>query len=113
MSMAAREQSTPAFQRNAFLPGILVAAVLFLAPVIFKTDWSALVLYVVAIGALIVGWFGVQAKQWWWGVAFLGIAVLWNPVYPFGFEGMLWTLAQFAAAVVFLVAGVLIKSASV
>lgn len=111
--MASREPQTPAFQRNAFLPGILAAAVLFLAPVILKTDWSAIVLYVVAIGALIVGWFGVQARQWWWGIVFLAIAVLWNPVYPFDFEGTVWTVAQFVAALVFLAAGVLIKSPSV
>lgn len=108
--MTSREQNAPAFQRNAFVPGILVAAVLFLAPVIFRTDWSAVVLYVVAIGALIIGWFAVQARQWWWGVILLAIAVLWNPVYPFGFAGTLWTIAQFVAAVVFLAAGVLIKS---
>jgi hypothetical protein len=87
-----------------------VAAVLFLSPVILKTEWSAIVLYVVSIGALIVGWFGLQAKQWWWGVVFAAVAVLWNPVFPFGFGGTIWTLAQFVAAVVFLVAGVLIKS---
>ena len=108
--MAAREQKTPDFQRNAFLPGILVAAVLFLAPVIFRTDWSAIVYYVVAIGALIIGWFALQAKQWWWGIIFLGVAVIWNPVYPFSFDGILWTIAQFAAAVLFLIAGILIKS---
>jgi uncharacterized membrane protein len=108
--MAPREQHTPALQRNAFAPGILVAAVLFLSPVILKTEWSAIVLYVVSIGALIVGWFGLQAKQGWWGVVFAAVAVLWNPVFPFGFGGTIWTLAQFVAAVVFLVAGVLIKS---
>ena len=111
--MAAREQKTPDFQRNAFLPGILVAAVLFLAPVIFRTDWSAIVYYVVAIGALIIGWFALQAKQWWWGIIFLAVAVLWNPVFPFGFEGIVWTVAQFVAAVTFIVAGVVIKSPSV
>ncbi|GGF33662.1 hypothetical protein GCM10010922_06030 [Microbacterium sorbitolivorans] len=108
--MASRDQNTPAFQRNALLPSFIAAAVLFLAPVILKTDWSAIVLYVVAIGALIVGWFGVQAKQWWWGIIFLAIAVLWNPAFPFGFDGTPWMVAQFAAAVVFLVAGILIKS---
>jgi hypothetical protein len=92
--MAPREQHTPALQRNAFAPGILVAAVLFLSPVILKTEWSAIVLYVVSIGALMVA----------------AVAVLWNPVFPFGFGGTIWTLAQFVAAVVFLVAGVLIKS---
>lgn len=108
--MASREQKTPAFQRNAFLPGILAAAVLFLAPVILKTDWSSIVLYVVAIGALIIGWFALQAKQWWWSIIFLAIAVLWNPAYPFDFDGPIWTVAQFGAAVIFLIAGVLIKT---
>ena len=42
-------------------------------------------------------------------VALLAIAVLWNPVYPFGFSGIFWILAQPIAGSVFLIAGALIK----
>ena len=108
--MTSRAQPPVPFQRNALAPGLLVAIVLFLAPVLLQTSWAAVVLYVTAIGALIVAWFALQAHQWWWTVVFVAVAVLWNPVVPFAFEGPVWTAAQFAAAVAFLVAGALIKS---
>lgn len=97
------------YQRNALAPSILAAAALFFAPAIFMTEWFSAILYIVAILALIVVWFAVQARQWWWIPVFLAIAVLWNPVYPLPFFGPFWVGAQFVAAVVFLVAGTLIK----
>ena len=63
-----------------------------------------------AILALIVGWFAVQARQWVWAAVFAVIAVAWNPVFPFGFDGLVWSLVQPAAAIVFLVAGAMIKT---
>ncbi len=108
--MTRGEPSAPTFQRNALAPGLLAAIVLFLAPVLFTLDWTQIVLYAVAILALIVGWFAVRAKQWWWVPVFAAIAVVWNPVYPLGFDGALWTFAQPAAALVFIVAGALIKT---
>jgi len=100
----------PAFQRNAFAPSLLAAAVLFLSPVLLMTDWSLLPLFTTTILAVIIGWFALQARQWWWVPVFAAIAVVWNPVVPFPFEGPIWTGAQFGAAVVFLIAGVLIRS---
>lgn len=107
--MVSRAQTPAQFQRNALAPGLLAAIVLFLAPVVFQTEWAPVVLYVAAIAALIVAWFSVQARQWWWTVVFIAIAVLWNPVFPFAFVGPVWTVAQFVAAVAFLVAGALVK----
>jgi hypothetical protein len=72
-------------------------------------DWFTLVLFVTAILAAIVGWFSIQARQWWWAPVFLAIAVIWNPVMPLPLTGPVWAGAQLVAAVVFLVAGVLIK----
>lgn len=105
-----RSQPSPAmYQRNALAPSLLAAAVLFVAPVIIDTDWSLAVRFVATILALIIGWFAVQARHWWWVPVMLAIAVIWNPVYPFGFAGPLWSAAQPAAAVVFLAAGATIK----
>ena len=56
------------------------------------------------------GWFAVQARQWVWAAVFAVIAVAWNPVFPFGFDGLVWSLVQPAAAIVFLVAGAMIKT---
>ena len=50
-----------------------------------------------AVGAAIVGWFAVQARQWVWAAVFAVIAVAWNPVFPFGFDGLVWSLVQPAA----------------
>ncbi|WP_439591858.1 DUF6804 family protein [Microbacterium sp.] len=97
------------YQRNALAPSLVAAATLFLAPAILGGDWDMLVLFLVSILAVIVGWFAIQAKQWWWPPVFLAIAVLWNPVLPFPFEGIVWTIVQPVAALVFLAAGALIK----
>lgn len=105
----AKERTASLYQRNAFAPGLLAAAVLFLAPALMGGDWFTLVLYVTSILAVIVAWFAFQARQWWWMPVFAAIAVIWNPVFPFAFNRPAWTFAQPAAAVVFLVAGVLIK----
>lgn len=102
--MTSRDRILPP-QRNALAPGLLAAAILFLSPVLFESDWFLLVRFVVAIMAVIVIWFAIQARQWWWTPVFLAIAVIWNPVLPFDFSGPWWTGAQFASAVVFLVAG--------
>lgn len=107
--MASRAPQPAQFQRNALAPGLLAAIVLFLAPVLFQTEWASVVLYVAAIGALIVAWFALQARQWWWAIVFAAVAVLWNPVFPFAFDGAAWTIAQFVAAVAFLAAGALVK----
>jgi len=104
------KKNPPISQRNALAPALIAAAVLFLAPVLITAGWGIVVLFVTAIFALIVGWFAVQARQWWWVPVFLAIAVVWNPVFPFGFDGLAWGIAQALAAVVFLVAGALVKT---
>lgn len=108
--MSGSTRAEPTFQRNALAPALIAAAVLFLAPVLLTAGWGIVVLFVAAIFALIVGWFAVQARQWVWAVVFAAIAVVWNPVFPFGFDGLFWSLAQPVAAIVFLVAGALIKT---
>jgi len=98
------------YQRNALAPGLLGAVVLVIAPFLLGGDWGAVVLYAVSILALIIAWFAVQARQWWWLAALLPIAVLWNPVLPLPFSGPVWLGVQVLAAGVFVVAGLLIKT---
>ncbi|HAM12256.1 MAG: hypothetical protein CMH38_00865 [Microbacterium sp.] len=107
--MMTKQRPPSMYQRNAFAPGLLAAAVLFVAPVLMGGDWFAVVLFVAAILAVIVAWFAIEARQWWWLPVFAVIAVAWNPVFPFPFSGSVWTAAQSVAAVIFLVAGTLIK----
>ena len=110
--------STPQFQRNALAPGLLAAIALFLSPLFVEGTVATVILFLVAIFALIVAWYAIvhhhwyawQAKQWWWTIVFLAIAVLWNPVYPFGFSGVWWTVATIVAALAFISAAALVKN---
>lgn len=101
---------TPQVQRNALAPALLAAIALFLSPLFPEGILAAVVLFLVAILALIVAWFALQAGQWWWTIVFVAVAVLWNPVFPFGFTGWVWTVAHFVAALAFITAGALVKN---
>ena len=102
--------STPAFTRPALAPGLLGAVVLFAGLALLDNDGAYFwVRTVVAILALIVCVFAWQARQWWWLLGLLPVAVVWNPVWPFEFHGQGWVAAQFVAALVFIAAGVLVK----
>ena len=103
------KQQPPSYQRNALLPGFIALALLIVAVAFIGTDWFTVFRFIIAILALIVAWFAVQARHWWWVPVFVAIAVLWNPVYPFNFSGIFWILAQPIAGSVFLIAGALIK----
>ncbi|MDW4571561.1 DUF6804 family protein [Microbacterium sp. M3] len=108
--MTRADRPAASLQRNALAPGLLAAIALFLAPLLIGGDWFLFIRFVVAILAVIVLWFAVQARQWWWVPVFAAIAVIWNPVFPFPFSGPVWIAAQPAAAIVFLVAGATIKT---
>lgn len=107
--MSTNSRTPAVYQRNALAPSLLAAAVLFVAPALLESDWFLAVLFVAAIFAVIIGWFALQAKHWWWIPVMAAIAVLWNPLFPLPFAGPLWSAAQPAAAVVFLAAGATIK----
>lgn len=105
-----KKTKTPSrYQRNALAPGLIAAAVLFVAPALLDSGWFTVVRFIVAILALIVASFAYQERQLWWVPVFAVIAAVWNPVLPIPAEGALWTAAQPAAAVIFLVAGAIIK----
>lgn len=100
----------PAFQRNALAPGIIAAVAILISQLLFEGSWSEALRYILSILALIVAWFAVQARHWWWIPVFLAIAIAWNPAWPFAFEGTLWDAAHYVAALAFLAAGILIKA---
>ena len=107
--MSGTTRPADGFQRNALAPGLLGGLICLVGA--FALDWPGytVVLYAVAILALICAWFAIQARQWWWLVGFVPIAVLWNPVLPFAFAGSYWMAAHVLAGAVFIVAGLLIK----
>lgn len=101
---------TSAFTRPALAPGLLGAVVLFAGLALLDNDGAYFwIRAVVAVLALIVCVFAWQAKQWWWLLGLVPVAVVWNPVRPLEFHGQGWVAAQFVAALVFIVAGVLVK----
>lgn len=100
----------PTYQRNALAPGVLVAIALVVGTMLIGSEWYETLRFVIAVLAVIVAWFAFQAKHWWWIPVFLAIAVAWNPVMPFAFDGQGWLLAHLGAAIVALVAAVLIKA---
>lgn len=99
----------PGFRRPALAPGLIAAVVLFVGIALIGQNAFTFASWGVAVLALIVLVFAVRARHWWWLPVFAAVAVLWNPVVPFGFDGPLWLGAQYLAILAFVVAGVLIK----
>jgi len=99
----------PAFRRLALAPGLLAVIVLVAGFALIEGSGFIVIRYAVAILALIIGYFAFQAKQWWWMPLLLAIAVIWNPVVPFGFAGIYWYGAQYLAIAVFILTAILIK----
>jgi hypothetical protein len=97
-------------RRTALIPSIIAVIALLVGVAIIDGGGFVVVRYVVSIFALIVAVFAWQARHWWWLVALVPIAVLWNPVFPIEL-GMpdLWLGLQYVAALVFLAAGILIR----
>ncbi len=99
----------PKVRRTALAPGLLAAIVMIAGFALIGQGGFIVIEYVVAIFALIVAWFALQAKQWWWIPLLLAIAVIWNPVYPFHFSGPYWFGAQYVAILVFVLVAILVK----
>lgn len=108
-----QKQQTSSVQRNALLPGFIALATLIVGTAFAGTDSFIIFRFIISILALVVAWFATRARHWWWLPVFVAIAVLWNPAYPFGFNGVFWVLAQPIAGSLFLIAGALITQSRV
>jgi hypothetical protein len=108
-SRPASRYGDPGWRRLALAPALIAAVVLFVGIALIGQDGFVFVSWGVAVLALIVMVFALQARHWWWLPVFAAVAVFWNPVVPFGFDGALWLGAQYVAIAVFIAAGVLIK----
>jgi hypothetical protein len=104
-----RYPAQPQFSRSALAPGLLGGIVVLAGLALIGNSWFSAVLYVTSILALILCVFAWQAKQWWWLIGLVPIAVLWNPVWPITFADLLWRFLQIAGAIVFVAAGIAIK----
>lgn len=92
-------------QRNALLPGLILGATLLVGIIYIGEAGASIIRFIVAILAVIIAWFAVPAKQWWWLLPMTAVAVLWNPVFPLSFTGDLWVVTHIVAAIVSVAAG--------
>lgn len=99
----------PSFRRTALAPGLLAAVALLAGLALLESEAFIAIRFIIAILALIVTVFAVQARHWWWVPPLIAIAILWNPVYPLDIAGPWWVGAQYLAILVFVVAGIFIK----
>jgi hypothetical protein len=101
---------TKSFRRTALAPGILGAIVLLAGLALLTSSaffWFRTADAILAAIVLVYAW---QAKQWWWLPFLAAIVVLWQPVLPIDLhQNYIWLILQYAAVVVFIVAGLLIK----
>lgn len=99
-----------ASRRTALIPAIIAVIALLIGVALIDGDFFTIIRYIVSIFALIVAVFAWQARQWWWLIGLAPIAVLWNPVFPIDVaQPDLWLGLQYVAALIFIVAGVLIR----
>jgi hypothetical protein len=98
------------YRRTAIIPAVIAVIALLIGVALVDSDGFTVIRFIVSIFALIVAVFAWQAKQWWWLIGLVPIAVLWNPVLPIEVaSGDLWLGLQYVAALVFLAAGILIR----
>lgn len=101
---------TPKFRRTALAPALLAVIVLMAGLALLDSGEAYLwIRFPVSILAVIVGVFAWQAKQLWWLVGLAPIAVMWNPVWVITLHGQFWVALQFAAALVFIATGFMVK----
>ena len=99
----------PTFTRSALAPGLLGAMALLGGLALLDVDGFIVIRYIASILALILCVFVIQAKAWWWLLGLVPIAVLWNPIVVIELHGQGWVSAQFIAAIVFIVCGVVTR----
>ena len=99
----------PTFTRPALAPGLLGAIALLAGLALLDVDSFVIIRYIVSILALIICVFVIQAKSWWWLLGLVPIVVMWNPIVILELHGQGWVSAQFVAALLFIVIGVLTK----
>ena len=100
----------PAFRRLALAPALIAAIALGVGYPLVETDAYLYVRFVVAIMAVIVAVFAIQAHRWPWAIPMAAIAVIWNPMFPFEFDIVAWLALQTVALLVLITAGAAIKT---
>lgn len=97
-------------QRNALAPGLLALIVCVVSTFVLGDTWEMIARFALTILALICAWFAVQARQWWWLLLYVPVAVLWNPILPIDHAGTPWLVAHLVVGVGFVIAGLRITT---
>ena len=100
----------PTYRRLALAPALIAAIALGVGYPLVETDAYLYVRLVVAIMAVIVAVFAIQAHKWLWAIPMGIIAIVWNPMFPLTLEPVLWLTLQTIALVVLVTAGAVIKT---
>lgn len=94
-------------RRVALPAAVLAVLVLLVGAAIIDTEIFTVIRYAVSILALICVVLVWQARQWWWAIGLIPIAILWNPVFPIEITDLqLFAGLHYTAALVFIVVGV-------
>ncbi|WP_375388091.1 DUF6804 family protein [uncultured Amnibacterium sp.] len=93
-------------QRRALGPAVVGVLVLLGGLLLVGQDGYLFIRFGVSILALITAVFVWQARQWAWLPVPVVVAVLWNPVIPFSFDGQPFRLGHVVAAAALLITGV-------
>ena len=109
MTRSSRANEPEPLRRMALAPGLLGVSVAIAGVFAIGNEFFFAVSFVIAVLALIIGWFAVQSRQWWWLPLPAVIAVVWNPVFPLALSDAVWLPLQYVAAAGFIVAGLVIR----
>ena len=97
-------------QRRALAPATVGVLVLLGGLLLVGQDAYLYIRFGVSILALITTVFVWQARQWAWVPVPVVVAVLWNPLVPFAFEGQPFRLGHVVAAAALLLTGVFART---
>jgi len=72
--------------------------------------YGVLFQFVVSVGAILVVVQAVQARRYLWGIGFLSMAVLFNPVAPIAFSRQVFVWLDFACLAMFAISFAVLKT---
>jgi hypothetical protein len=96
-------------QRRALGPALIGALVLLGGLLLVGQESYLIIRFAVSILALITAVFVWQSRKWAWLPVPVVIAVLWNPVLPFGFSGQPFRLGHVVGAAALLLVGAIVR----
>lgn len=96
-------------QRRALGPALIGALVLLGGLLLVGQESYLIIRFAVSILALITAVFVWQSRQWAWLPVPVVVAVIWNPVLPFGFSGQPFRLGHVVGAAALLLVGAIVR----